>query len=1224
MSGTKTSVAAVLMALLAGLGLFAQETRSMIFGHVLDPSAAAVIGARVVVTNTQTNVSVNLVTNDTGYYEASLLLPGVYQVSVQAEGFKKFTRAGITLPISTRVQIDCTLELGNIAESISVSAEAPLLETNAVSTGQVIDQRSLQDLPTLNNNPTLLARLVPGIQTTGGASGYTNPAFTLIGSSFSVAGNVGGNDFAIDGIPNNGNIRRMSYQPHTDAVLEFKVETSNFDAAVGHTSGATFSVMTKAGTNQFHGSASAQHWRNEWNAANFFAKKNHYQRIAAAEAAGNTALADRLRGQNINPNGHSNNYSATFGGPVLLPRLYNGRDRMFFFVSFSGLKDRTAASSVYYNRTVPTMENREGNFSSLLNVDAIRYQIYDPLSVRPDPARPTHYIRDPFPGNVLPRARWNNPTYNAYTKLLPIPNNMPSSPSAEPTINYLASRVRWTFDYNAWAGRWDYQASGKHRFFARTHYWTNAERNQDWLYETAPGMGELAGLRTGVGAGLDWVFTPSAQTVWNFSTGYQYFSDAVEDNPVRKILPSAVGLPKYLDEKAGDAYTIPQMNWSGYDGIGRNYFGKPNRHPNIFAKVDLSKVVGAHTLRAGFNNYQLFKTTFGFGTAGLVTSGAFSFDNFFTRRNDDTLTPAGSLGHSWAAYMMGIPSGLNIGTYDSAAVHNAQYGWYVQDSWRLTRRLTINLGLRMEYETAPTERYDRAIGTFNPDLQLPIAAAAQAAYAARPIPELPASAFRVFGGSEYVGKNGVPRTFYNAELMWLPRVAIAWQIDSKMVLRGGYGLYYDTLNVRDFTYGFPNQFGYNRDTNTVISDNFGLTFNAGDPYKGVSPLADPFPVRADGTRFNAPLRDALGAMAVAGRSFSYLPRDMKHARQQRWRIGLQRQLGASNLVEVAYAGSYSDRVYVTKPMQPLPEQYWASGTVRNDSLASNLNANVPNPFYIANFEALRTSNPVLYQDLSTNGFFTSPTIRKSQLLRPYPHLNGLSEQYSPQGEVKTHSLEARFERRFSKGFNLNVAYTGMRGRARDIYLNEFDPLPSWRESSQTRPHRLTATGVFELPFGFGKPLASSGVLAALFGGFQIAATYEYQPGGLLSFGNLFYYGDLSEITRGKRTLDRWFNIDAPFERVAARGPAAFHRRVFPVHIDGLRADSTNIWNANLQREFRLAERVRFQLRFDVLNLFNRTTFAAPDTNPYSTNFGKVTNVTGTPPRFIQLQGKIRF
>lgn len=1221
---SRTSAATILIALLAAFPAAAQETRSMIFGRVFDPSSAAVAAARVAIVNADTNVAVNVVTNETGYYEAPLLLPGNYQVVVQADGFKKHTRSGILLPISTRTQIDCTLEVGSLSESVSVTGEAPLLETNAVSTGQVIDQRSLQDLPTLNNNPTLLARLVPGIQTTGGAAGYNNPAFTLIGSSFTVAGNVGGNDFAIDGIPNNGNIRRISYQPHTDAVQEFKVETSNFDASVGHSSGATFSVMTKAGTNAFHGSASWQHWRNEWNAANFFAKKNHYQRIAAAEAAGNTAQADSLRGQNINPAGHSNNYSGAFGGPVRIPGLYDGKDKMFFFVSYSGLKDRTAANTVYYNRTVPTMANRQGDFSDLLNVDPTRYQIYDPLSVRPDTARPTHYIRDAFPGNLLPRSRWSNPTYDAYTKLLPVPNNMPANPRAEPTINYLASLVKWKFDYEAWAGRWDYQLSDRHRLFARANYWTNAERNQDWLYESAPGMGELSGIRAGVGTGVDWVFTPSGTTVLNVSLGYQYFSDAVEDNPVRKILPSAVGLPSYIDQKAGESYTIPQMNWAGYDGIGRNFFGNPNRHPNYFAKADLSKVFGNHTLRVGLNSYQLFKTTYGFGTAGLITSGAFSFDNYFTRRNDDTLTPAGSLGHSWAAYMMGIPSGLTIGTYDSAAMYNAQYGWYLQDGWRVTPKLTINLGLRMEYEAAPTERFDRAIGTFNRSIQLPIEAAARGAYARNPIPELPASAFQVIGGSEYIGKNGAARRLWDGELMYLPRVAAAYQIDSRTVFRAGYGMYYDTLNVRDFTYGFPNQYGYNRDTSTVITNDFGQTFNAGNPYKGVSPLTDPFPLRADGSRFNAPVRDALGAMAVAGRGFSYFPRNMKHARQQRWRTGVQRQVGTSNLIEVAYAGSYSNRVYLTQTQQPLPEQYWASGNARNNAIASNLNANVTNPFYISNFESLRTSNPVLWQDMSTNGFFTSPTIRKSQLLRAYPHLNGLSEQYSPQGEISTHAIEARFERRFSRGFNFNLAYTGTRGRAADFYFNEFDREPTVRESPQTRPHRVTATGVMELPFGKGKPMASSGAWAAIFGGFQISGTYEYQPGGLLSFSNLFYYGDLAEITQGQRTLDQWFNTNAPFEKNSARTPAAFHRRVFPLHIDGLRADSTNIWSANIQREFQLKEGLRFQLRFDALNLFNHTTFAAPDTNPLSSNFGKVTNVTGTPPRFIQLQAKIRF
>ncbi|MCL4401416.1 MAG: hypothetical protein M1436_01950, partial [Acidobacteria bacterium] len=928
-------------------------------------------------------------------------------------------------------------------------------------------------------------------------------------------GNVGGNDYSIDGVPNNGNIRRISYQPHTDSVSEFKVETSNFDAAVGHTTGASFTVMTKAGNNQYHGSAGLQHWRNEWNAAAFFVKQNTYRNIAAAEARGDTATASRLRSQNMNPAGHSNNYSVTFGGPVNIPKLYKGKDRTFFFFSFSGLKDRTQASTSYWNRTIPTMANRQGDFADLLRVDAVRYQIYDPLSVRPDPARPTHFVRDPIPGNILPQSRMHNPTYKYYTGLLPAPNNNPTDPTREPLINYIARQIPWRFDYDAYTGRIDHQYSEKHRFFGRTQYWTNLERNQDWLYESAPGVGQAAGDRLGIGTAFDWVYVPAGTTVLNFSAGYQQFNDAGMDNPTRFVKPSAAGLPAYLDAKAGNYYVLPTMSFAGYETLGKGAAGNPNRHRNLFAKVDGSLVRGSHTLRAGFDQQQLFKTMFGFGTA-LNTSGSFSFDNFFTRRNDDSFTPAGNLGHSWAAYMMGIPSGIHIGSYDSAALKNSAYGWYVQDGWRLTPKLTLNLGLRLEYETAPTERFNRAIGWFDPTLKLPITDAAQAAYAQKPLSELPASAFSVTGGSVYFGTAGVSRNFWQNAWMLMPRLAAAWQWNPRTVVRGGYGLFYDTLNVRDFSYTFPNQFGYSRDTATTITNNFGQSFLAGNPYQGVTPLSDPFPVRADGTRFNEPVKNGLGAMAVAGRGFSYFPQDLKHARQQRWRIGVQRQIGSSMLIDAGYAGSYSDRTYISQNQQPLPENYWASGNTRNNAIASDMNANVPNPFYIANLAALQTSDPLVYQDISTNGFFTSRTIRKNQLLRAYPQISSLTKSYAPMGKVKTHALELRFERRFSKGFNLNAAYTRTYGRAADVFLNEFDAQPTWRESGQTRPHRFTATGVVELPLGKGKPWASRGIAAQVLGGFQLSGTYEYQPGGLLGFGNLFYYGDLGDIAKGPR------------------------------------------------------------------------------------------------------------
>jgi hypothetical protein len=226
--------------------------------------------------------------------------------------------------------------------------------------------------------------------------------------------------------------------------------------------------------------------------------------------------------------------------------------------------------------------------------------------------------------------------------------------------------------------------------------------------------------------------------------------------------------------------------------------------------------------------------------------------------------------------------------------------------------------------------------------------------------------------------------------------------------------------------------------------------------------------------------------------------------------------------------------------------------------------------------------------------------------------------------VRTDAFELQVQKRFSKGFDLNFSYTRLRNREADIYFNEFDPLPSWRESNDGRPHRVTATGIYEFPLGKGRRFWSRGLLNHLFGGFQGAATFEYQPGPLIDFGNLFFYGgDISEIAASQPTLDQWFST-SNFERVAARGPAAFHRRVFPTRVDGVRGDGLNQWNVNLVRNFKLKENLALQVRMDALNVQNRSQFASPNTNPFSTDFGRITSQTQTRNRFIQVQARLRW
>jgi hypothetical protein len=570
--------------------------------------------------------------------------------------------------------------------------------------------------------------------------------------------------------------------------------------------------------------------------------------------------------------------------------------------------------------------------------------------------------------------------------------------------------------------------------------------------------------------------------------------------------------------------------------------------------------------------------------------------------------------------MMGIPTSSVVETNDTHATHNMYFAWFVQDNWRITPKLNLNFGLRAEYEQGQTERYNRMIGPFDPAASLPISAAAQAAYAAKPVPERAAADFVVRGGATYPGSGGKSRNILQNELMWLPRFSAAYQVSRKTVVRAGYGMFFDTMNV---LYMAPNQLGFSRTTTGVASNDFGMTWNAGDPRNGVSALKDPFPVRSTGTRFDLPVRDALGVMAVAGASSSSIAYNTPHPRQQRWRAGLQHQISPNMMVEAAYAGSYADRAGVSRNLDAMPEQFWADGLARNNTIATNLNSNVTNPFAIGNFSDLRTSSPVVYQDMSGKAFFTSSTIRKNLLLRPYPQMNAVTQANTPLGKVKTHEFQAVFERRFSKGFNLYFAYTRLDNRASDYFYNEWDAAPSWRASNNGRPHRVAATGIWELPFGSKRAFFKQGPLSAVLGGFQVALRWELQPGPLLDFGNLFYYGKLEDINTGNRTFSQWFNT-AGFERNSSKTPAAFHRRVFPTRIDGLRGDMTNIWSGNVQRDFQITERFTFRFRVDVLNLANRTQFDTPDLNPVSTNFASFTAQSLTVKRWMQFTLRVAF
>ncbi|MCM3878517.1 MAG: carboxypeptidase-like regulatory domain-containing protein [Vicinamibacterales bacterium] len=1216
----------LLLSMLAGvIPASAQETRGTISGTVLDDQGTVVPGATITVVNVDTNVSNVLTSNVSGYYEASLLLPGNYRVTAELQGFKTAVRSGIILSVGQQVDVKMSLSIGAISETVVVTGEATMLDTSVVSTGLNLDRRSVESLPMFSNMPVLLTRFVPGVNSSADVPYVAQGFVNRTSSDTSSPGGVGGNEWTIDGATNNGSDRRLASSPNSDMIQEVRIETANFDASFGHSTGLGISMMTRSGTNQMHGSMNYQYWNNQWNAAKYFTKKNYYDNIAQAQARGDVATVQRLSAQPINPLGKSNNLANTFGGPLI-------KNKLFVFANYSWNHDDRPAVSQH---TIPTAENLRGDFSNLLAVDPVQFQIYDPNTTRPDPARPGFFIRDPFPGNIIPQNRIINPLYAAYSKWLPTPNNNPTDSTRQPTNNYQANTYTDPIDSQIYGVRVDFNLSNAHRFFGRWSGSNFTEGLNDWTYQSAPGLHNEDMRRTTNAGTVNWTWIRSATTVVDAQASANTFFEGGDRNTLATFKPSDVGLPTYLDQKCeasnearlaserGGSCALPIINLAGYQAFGKNA-AEGYDTLNLQFTLNMTKIRGEHTMRAGTDVRRHSRSGFNPG----ASQSSYTFDNTYTRRYSDTaLYTAGSLGLSWASFMLGLPTVSTINTPTDYATSSPYYSVFAQDAWRLTQKLTLNVGLRFEFEQGMRETADRMLVGFDPALTPAIKDEAVAAYARSPIPELSVSAFRdnLDGAGVYAGVGGQSRRAWKNQAMWLPRASAAYQVNDRLVVRGGYGIYYDTLNATAIV---PNQLGYSTVTSVNSSNDFGQTWISGNPKAGISPLVDPFPLRADGTRFVAPVGNSLGGDFVDGNTLTYGNLNREHARMQRWRLGAQHELGRNMTFEAAYVGSFADHVDVNVRQDVLPEQYWNSTATRNTALATNMNANVANPFYIANFEGLRASNPELYGRLAAQSLFASPTVAKNRLLRPSPFMATLTAAAQPLGEVRTHSVELTFQRRFSQGLSFSLGYVGLLAEEWTTVINEYEQRPTqWVSSNNARPHRVTAGTVWELPFGRGRAfLNDGGMLGKIFGGWQTGQTFEWQPGPLVDFSaqNLFFYGNLEDIPLDDPALDQWFNVNAGFERNSTRVPADFQTRLFPLRVDGVRRDQTMLLNSTISRTFPLQGRTMFQIRLDAQNSLNRQHFANPTINPTSTDFGRVTANANTEQRFLVLIAKLTF
>ena len=1302
---------ALSLAVVAG----AQENRGTIQGTVKDPQGATVSGATVTIVNNETNGNVSLKTSEVGRYMAPLLLPGTYTVSVEATGFKKDVRNGVQLLSGDIFTLDFSLQIGASTDAVTVTAEAPLIDVSHTDTGTVLDDRTVRDLPVMSNVITSMIQFAPGVNAGFSASQLLGPHSTQGGSDYNNGAGVGGNVWTIDGAFANGNGRNTSLLPSVSSVSEVKILDNTFDGSFGHSLGLGISVTTKSGANDFHGDASENYWSQRWQGSNLYTKQAYYKNVASLLNKGDAAGAASALNQPIQPSGHSNLYGFNATGPIYIPHILDLRNKVFWSLNYNGEHDKKPETANSYAHVVPSAADKTGNFSDLLKVtsDGLNYQLFDPFSVKVDPSRSgSHYIRTPLPGNVLPGqyVAMGQSVYKNYTKYWPDPNNWfdptlaqnagcPSPSSNCPTADFLGVTTPYNWLFGQWSGRMDVNLSSKARVFGRYTRNHFVEYRSDWTYFIVPGYNNSGANGTGVtrddqNGVLDFVYTLSPSTLLHASGAVSNWLSYTTTLPYAfQFKPSDAGLPSYLDANCGSLCYLPQMNVSGYstNGIG----GTPNPQYNRFYdyNADVYHNRGNHQFRAGVDFRQQTRVNH----AGQ-NDGTYGFGNTYFRQYDDAgpngnYTP-GTLGLSWASFMTGLPTSASLSDNASYTVSNQFWAGFIQDTWRVTPKFTLTLSLRTEWENGAKGHQNDWISGWNPTAQLPISAPAQAAFAAQTasqVPELSPANFQVTGGPLYAGTPGAPSRAWGSQLMWLPRVGFGYQLDSKTVIRGGYGIYYDTLDVNALVYG-ANQTGYSVSTNTTFTTNQGVTWgNSGAcgnwcdaSTTFTSPLLDPFPVRPSNgsTRINTPVGNTYGLMgllALTNGPTGWTIPDSSHPRMQRWRLGIERQLSHHDVVSFGYTGAYTSNLNINVNTSALPSNFYFTGNARpvNGSGATiacasgvsnataggcledtNLGANVANPFYIGNLSSLQASNPTLYSALSSVGsFFTSTTISKANLLKRYPSSNltvGM-----PLGHERENEFDASINHRFSRGLVATFGYTHFNSKVANSFLQGWNPLdpanpqsPVWQPNNIS-PDRVTATWVYDLPFGKGRQwLSNNKALGLVVGGWTIAGNYVWTRGNLLGLPNTFYYGNLNDIKISDQTLGHWFNtagcvlpgqalapgdVAVPlgqpctqgWEKRTAMQPGTYQARVMPLFLDGLRNPNAGQLNGSLMRDFRFAVKdhpLTFQVRGDVLNVENHSFLGGIGTGVTSgpTTFGAITSGSTVLNRFIQVQGHIRW
>jgi Carboxypeptidase regulatory-like domain len=1138
----------------------AQEFRSTLNGVVTDSQGSVVPLATVQAANVDTGTNFTTVSGDAGQFTLPLLPPGRYTVTTRVAGFKRFSQENVVVTANQRISLNIILEIGDVTETVVVSAGAPLLATGTASMGQSIVADFIGDLPMAGRAPMVMARLAFGVTDQSSPAYNTRPFDTSGTSTYAMGGGRSStNELLMDGTPNMSNYRCVAYNAPIDAVEEVKIEVFQADAAYGNTAGGTINIISKTGTNRFHGTL-AEYNQTSALAANLF----------FTNAAGIKKGVARY-----------NQWGGSIGGPLIIPKVYNGSNKLFWFFAYDGVTDlRPVPGSTTF--TVPTAAMRTGDFSGLLAFGSA-YQLYDPATAV---AQGSRRQRQPLPGNLIPQSRIN-PIAKNYLPYYPLPNQ--SGVLNGQQNNYLSTPNDHDRYWN-FLGRMDVNLSDLHKvnFSAHSNF-RNVDYQQYW---PGPATG-LFRYRIASGGTLDDVYG-FGPTMWlNTRIGWTRFNDPDQMrsngfNITSLGFPSSMAAASLQPLMPGVTFTDPTK------GVGGgNSYNDPFDTEQLF--VSLNKVAGSHSLKVGTDVRRLRQNSIVFGNS----AGTFAFGpNWMNGPLDNS--SAAPLGQGMASLLLGLPTD---GSFDVNS-YSSYKSWYasvfIQDDWRPFSNLTVNVGLRYEKETAATERYNRSLVGYDFAAPNALTSAARQAYAANPIPQLPASQFNPVGGPIFASSSH-PDIYSTPNRAFSPRLGLAYKPDAfggRSVIRAGIGMFYQSYGTLPFgqepTAAGVNQPGFSQTTPVVATNDGYLT-----PY---ATLSNPFP-----GGIIPPPGATLGLNTNQGKTINYINPTLDAPYLVRWTLSAQREVAQNLVVEFGYIGSHGLHLAFNRDLNYTARSALSTSPARDQAAINLLTSNVANPF----------------QGLLPATNLNGSTVTVAQLLRPYPQYfgdNSVLVQPQNLGYSSYQMLDARLEKRLSHGLQFLVSYSFSKMISAISMLNPSDPSPERRIASEDRPQRFVISSGYQLPFGKGKLLAKGARpwQDALIGGWKVSGIMTIQSGPLLSWGNLIYYG--GDLNLDARRVSGAFDTTR-FNTVSAQ-QLANNIRTFPTAFSNLRADGPKNLDLSLQKDFALrAERLHLQYRVEAFNALNHTLFNGPSLTPTSADFGRITGQANIS-RFLQMSLKL--